>query len=93
MVSANGEKNKYFKRSKALEKMIEWMDWVTYDLPPGPPRIPQRYYINLHKGGMLLYIFGLMVYYDNWSMGAWLYLAMHGSYVIFWLMKDFVFPD
>lgn len=34
-----------------------------------------------------------MIYFDNWSLGAWMYLAMHGSYGIFWLFKDYVFPD
>ena len=34
-----------------------------------------------------------MIYYDNWSRGAWLYLFLHGSYGITWVIKDLVFPD
>ena len=69
------------------------MDYITYDLPPGPAILPQRWYINFHKGGVGIYLFMMMIYYDNWSLGAWLYLAMHGSYGIMWLFKDFIFRD
>ena len=85
--------NKNFKPSKSMESFMDTIDWITYELPPGPPMIPQRYYINLHKGGIGVYFLGLMYYYDNWSLGAYLYLFMHGSYGLFWLLKDYVFPD
>jgi len=68
-------------------------DFFCNDLPPGPAFIPMRYYINAHKGGMPFLIFALMLYYDNFSLGCWLYLALHGSYGYCWLLKDFVFPD
>ena len=42
---------------------------------------------------MMLYLFVLMCYFDNFSLGAWVYLSLHGSYGIFWLVKDMVFPD
>ena len=34
-----------------------------------------------------------MYIFDNWSMISFFYLALHGSYGIVWLIKDFVFPD
>jgi hypothetical protein len=34
-----------------------------------------------------------MWYFDNYSLGAYTYLSLHGSYGFFWLLKDFVFPD
>ena len=42
---------------------------------------------------MPFYIFGMMVYFDNYSLAAYLYLALHGSYGMIWLLKDFTFPD
>ena len=42
---------------------------------------------------MMFYLFGLMCYFDNFSLGAWVYLSLHGSYGLLWLAKDFVFPD
>ena len=35
----------------------------------------------------------LMWYYDNFSVTAWVYLAMQGSYGIIWFIKDMAFPD
>lgn len=52
-----------------------------------------KYPINLHKGTTALYVLGLMFYSQNFSTGAYLYLALHGSYGILWLMKDAIFPD
>lgn len=42
---------------------------------------------------MPFYILFLMICYDNWSKGMWIYFAMHGSYGILWLIKSFIFPD
>ena len=36
---------------------------------------------------------GLMIYFDNFSTGALIYLALHGSYGFLWLLKDRVYPD
>jgi hypothetical protein len=60
---------------------------------PGGEFLPQWLYCDLHKGGMPFYLAALMVYYQNFSKGAWLYLALHGSYGFFWCLKDFTFPD
>lgn len=49
--------------------------------------------INLHKGSTFLFVFGLMVIYQNFSTPAWVYLALHGSYGIMWLLKDAIYPD
>lgn len=34
-----------------------------------------------------------MCYFDNWSIGAWIYAVIHGSYGIMWVIKDLTFPD
>ena len=49
--------------------------------------------INLHKGLTAGIVLGLMFWYDNFSTGAWVYLALHGSYGFLWLFKDRVYPD
>lgn len=49
--------------------------------------------INLHKGMTAFVVLGLMAIYQNASLGAWVYLALHGSYGFLWLLKDRLFPD
>lgn len=52
-----------------------------------------KYPINLHKGITFLVVLALMFYYQNFSIGSWVYLALHGSYGFLWLLKDQIFPD
>jgi protein-S-isoprenylcysteine O-methyltransferase Ste14 len=52
-----------------------------------------RHVINLHKGATPLVVLVLMVIYSNGSIGAWVYLALHGTYGLLWLLKDHIFPD
>jgi len=52
-----------------------------------------KYPVNLHKGMTAFVVLCLMVYVDNYSTGAWVYLALHGSYGFLWLLKDRIYPD
>jgi protein-S-isoprenylcysteine O-methyltransferase Ste14 len=52
-----------------------------------------RHVINLHKGFTALVIGALMLAYGNGSLGAWVYLALHGTYGMLWLLKERIFPD
>ncbi|MEM9772908.1 MAG: DUF1295 domain-containing protein [Cyanobacteria bacterium P01_D01_bin.73] len=52
-----------------------------------------KYPINLHKGLTLIVVLGMMFWYDNFTLGPWVYLALHGSYGLLWLLKDQVYPD
>ncbi len=52
-----------------------------------------RQVINLHKGLTAPVVLALMAAYQNGSMGAWIYLALHGTYGILWLFKDRLYPD
>jgi steroid 5-alpha reductase family enzyme len=52
-----------------------------------------KYAINLHKGITFIFVLGLMNFYDNFSTAAWIYLALHGSYGLIWLLKDRIYPD
>tara|TARA_Y100000589_G_scaffold293149_1_gene297773 strand:+ start:1562 stop:2182 length:621 start_codon:yes stop_codon:yes gene_type:complete len=49
--------------------------------------------INLHKGLTPFVVVGLMTIYDNFSTPAWIYLALHGTYGLLWLLKEKLFPD
>ena len=62
-------------------------------MPPGPELIPVYYTVNFAKGTMMLYLLALMVYFDNFSVGAWIYLGLHGSYGVLWVARDLAFPD
>ena len=52
-----------------------------------------KHSINLHKGTTLIFVLVLMIAYQNFTLGPWIYLALHGTYVILWLLKDRIYPD
>ena len=52
-----------------------------------------KYIVNLHKGTTFIFVLGLMVAYHNFTLGAWVYLALHGTYGFLWLLKDQLYPD
>ncbi len=49
--------------------------------------------INIHKALVTPVVLGLMWFFNNWSPEAFIYLAIHGSYSILWLIKDSLYPD
>jgi steroid 5-alpha reductase family enzyme len=51
------------------------------------------HFINAHKILVIPIVIGLMLYYDNWSTEAFIYLAIHGTYSILWLLKHSMYPD
>lgn len=55
--------------------------------------IKVRHAINLHKASTFLVVLVLMMLYHNFSVGAWVYLALHGTYGLLWLTKDYMYPD
>ena len=52
-----------------------------------------KHAINLHKGLTAVVIAGLMLAYRNFTLGPWVYLALHGTYGFLWLLKDRLYPD
>ena len=52
-----------------------------------------KHFINLHKGLSFAFILTLMLIYQNFNLGAWVYLALHGTYGLLWLLKDQIYPD
>ncbi|MFU8832888.1 MAG: hypothetical protein ACNA7J_12135, partial [Wenzhouxiangella sp.] len=67
--------------------------WLVEDAFGGPRPWTLAWVINFQKAGTFLFVGFLIWYYDNHSVGAWVYLALHGSYGLVWLIKDFAFPD
>ena len=49
--------------------------------------------INLHKGMTAFVVLGLMFFYNNFSIAPLVYLALHGTYGLLWLLKEQIFPD
>jgi protein-S-isoprenylcysteine O-methyltransferase Ste14 len=56
--------------------------------------VKQRYFIDSHKGFTFLAVLIMMAIYDQWrNPTAWVYLALHGSYGLLWVLKSRTFPD
>jgi protein-S-isoprenylcysteine O-methyltransferase Ste14 len=54
----------------------------------------QKHFIDSHKGVTFIAILALMAYFNQWNNPtAWVYLALHGTYGILWVLKSQVFPD
>lgn len=66
---------------------------LSQDFLGGPRPLRLSWVINAQKGATALWVGGLMWYYGNTSPAAWVYLALHGSYGICWVIKDVAFPD
>lgn len=76
-----------------LEKYKKITRYLTEDFLGGPRIFQFSTVINFQKGATLFWVLGLMFYFQNFSTQAWVYLGLHGSYGLCWLLKDKVFPD
>ena len=83
-------KGKWVSLARRIRKAT---DYMVNDFGGGPRPWTFATVINLQKGGTFLFLGILMWWYGNTSMAAWVYLAMHGSYGLAWLVKDYAFPD
>lgn len=55
---------------------------------------PHKFYIDSHKLLTGPFILALIAAYDEWQNTiAWLYLALHGTYGVLWLLKSRYFGD
>ncbi len=50
-------------------------------------------FINIHKALVTPVVLSLMFTFNNWSTEAFIYLVIHGSYSILWLIKDALYAD
>jgi protein-S-isoprenylcysteine O-methyltransferase Ste14 len=56
--------------------------------------MPRKFYIDTHKGITFLVILGMMALFNQWQNAtAWVYLALHGTYGVLWVLKSRIFPD
>ncbi|MCC5865989.1 MAG: DUF1295 domain-containing protein [Wenzhouxiangella sp.] len=67
--------------------------WLVEDALGGPRPWKFAWVINFQKAGTFFFLGFLIWYYGNDSTAAWVYLALHGSYGVVWLIKDLSFPD
>ena len=74
----------------ALRKLT---NYLTLDFLGGPRPWKFSSVINFQKAGTFVFLGLLIWYYQNFTPAAWIYLAMHGSYGLVWLLKDLTFPD
>ena len=79
--------------NKILVLLSTIIDPVNTPLAFGPKIIKFNWIINAQKTGTIFLMFLLMVLYNNYSTGAWLYLSLHGTYGLLWFLKDIVYPD
>jgi protein-S-isoprenylcysteine O-methyltransferase Ste14 len=78
---------------RLAERMTAFTDWYLHRIPGGAGRTAPRVPINLHKGTVGLLVLALMLRAGDFTLAAWLYLVLHGSYGVFWIVKDVAFPD
>jgi protein-S-isoprenylcysteine O-methyltransferase Ste14 len=75
------------------QRMRAFTDWLVNDFGGGVRPWKFSWVINFQKAGTFAFLGALMWYYGNTSTAAWIYLALHGSYGLVWILKDTAFPD
>ena len=81
-------------KSNDFPHQLEFLrNYLQYDFLGGPKVLSLRYIVDLYKGVTGLWVFFLMYYFNNYCSALWVYLFLHGSYGIFWVIKDIFFPD
>ena len=70
-----------------------WTDYFVKDFGGGPRSWKLAWVINFQKTGTFPILAFLIAWYHNTSTAAWIYLAMHGSYGLVWIIKDLAFPE
>ena len=54
----------------------------------------QKHFIDSHKAITCLFILVLIAVYGQWqNPTAWVYLSLHGTYGILWVLKSWIYPD
>jgi steroid 5-alpha reductase family enzyme len=54
----------------------------------------QRHFIDSHKAATGIFVLALIAIYGQWdNPTALVYLALHGTYGLLWVLKSRVFPD
>ena len=64
------------------------VNYLIEDVGGGPRVFKLAHALNFHKLITIFVILWMMEITDNYSVGAWVYLSLHGIYGWCWLMKD-----
>jgi protein-S-isoprenylcysteine O-methyltransferase Ste14 len=75
------------------QRMRRLNEYLSQDFLGGPRPWKLAWVVNFQKAGTFFFLGFLIWYYHNRSTAAWVYLAMHGSYGLVWIIKDIAFPD
>jgi protein-S-isoprenylcysteine O-methyltransferase Ste14 len=67
--------------------------YLSQDFLGGPRPLALSTVINFQKGGTVVFVAGLMWWFGNWRVPAFVYLALHGTYGLCWLLKHAAFRD
>jgi protein-S-isoprenylcysteine O-methyltransferase Ste14 len=76
-----------------VHRIWRFNDWYLHRVPGGAGLMRPRQVINLHKISVGPLTLALMFAAGDFSLAAWLYLALHGVYGILWVAKDIAFGD
>lgn len=79
--------------SPLVTGLIRFRDYLTDDFLGGPKVLKFAWANNLQACATLPFVLALMAAYDVWTPTAWTYLALHGSYGLVWMLKEYIFPD
>ena len=74
------------------ETMRRWTDYFVKDFGGGPRPWKFAWVINFQKTGTFPILALLIAWYHNTTTAAWIYLAMHGTYGLVWIIKMSPFP-
>lgn len=75
------------------QRLRRFTDGLVVDFGGGPRPWKFAWVINVQKAGTFFFLGFLMWHYGNSSTAAWIYLALHGTYGLVWILKDMAFPD
>ena len=97
-MSAAQESSSAYPAPAWAQKSRAITDYIVNDFGGGPRPWKFSWVINFQKAGTFVFLGLIMWYYAGktdaaTSTAAWIYLAMHGSYGLVWILKDLTFPD
>jgi hypothetical protein len=76
-----------------LALALSWLITLfSQNIGGGPRPLKLQWVVTAQKGGTLLWLTALMLYYDNFSVPALIYTAMHGSYGLAWCVHALLAP-
>ena len=81
------------KKEFLIKKLENLQEYLMINCPPRIPLTKMRYVINMSKGIIIFLCYFLIYIYSNYTIRSMIYLSLHGSYGLIWILKDYYFPD